>query len=74
MDEYKGFWVDEKGSGVEGWHGNGYGNGDGYSFVYGFGNIHGGGYGDGDICEGRGGFGNGFGDGGGNSANDHREG
>jgi len=60
MDEYEGFWTDGKGSGIEGWRGNGYGNG--------YGNGNGFGFGGGN------GWGNGNGNGHSNPTKDHREG
>jgi len=47
MDEYKGFWVNGKGSGIEGFS-RGNGGGDGYGFGHEFGNGFGGGFGSGD--------------------------
>jgi hypothetical protein len=48
MDEYVGFWVDRKGSGIEGWNGNGLGFGFGSGFGFGYGDGGGDGDGDGD--------------------------
>lgn len=84
MDEYAGFWVDEEGSGIDGWEGSGYGDGNGSGGGDG-GDVfliwRGGGCGDdygNDSVDyfgvGNGYGGDGYGGGSSDNANDHREG